>query len=384
VLTRQGWLAAIASLALVATGRALGILELLVLGVAAAGLVVVSLAQVHLTRLRIEVRRTLEPPRVHAGEPARVELEVTNTGRRSTPLLTLRDPVGPTQTAMVLLAPLRPDATVRAGYRLPTNRRGMIDVGPLRVTVSDPFGLVRSSFDAAHQAELTVWPTVEPVAALPHTMGDDPHGGAEHPTPLATTGGDFHALRPYVVGDDLRRVHWPSTARRDDLLIRQDQMPWQGRATVVLDTRAAAHDDDTFERAVSAAASVLLACSHRGHLVRLVTSDGLDTGMAEGAGHLALLMEQLATVQTGPADGLGAVVEAVRRGGGAGAVAVLLGGAGGTGGTGGAATTGRLRATATITFVPGDTTLFGSSWALALQRRGIRSTPTAAGTRGSR
>jgi hypothetical protein len=106
--------------------------------------------------------------------------------------------------------------------------------------------------------------------------------------------------------------------------------------------------------------------------------------MAEGAGHLALLMEQLATVQTGPADGLGAVVEAVRRGGGAGAVAVLLGGAGGTGGSSGAATTGRLRATATITFEPGDTTPFGSSWALALQRRGIRSTPTAAGTRGNR
>ena len=63
------------------------------------------------------------------------------------------------------------------------------------------------------------------------------------PTPerLGRSGDEFYSLRPYVVGDDLRRVHWPSTARRDELIVRQDERHWQGRTTVLLDVRRAVH-----------------------------------------------------------------------------------------------------------------------------------------------
>jgi uncharacterized protein (DUF58 family) len=373
VLTRHGWLTGGGAVALVVAGRVFGIVELLLIGVGLATLVLAAVVMVLLARLRIEVHRVLQPQRVHAGAAAQVELEVTNTGNRRTPLLTLRDPVGRNQTATVLLAPLDEGERVRASYRLPSAHRGILDVGPLTVTVGDPFGLAQSTFAAASVVELTVWPAVESVPPLPHTLGDDPHGGSEHVTSLRSSGGDFHALRPYVVGDDLRRVHWPSTARRDELMVRQDELPWQGRATVVLDTRRRAHTADTFERAVSAAGSIVLASSQKGHLVRLVTTDGLDTGMGEGGAHVAVIMEQLAMVEPRERDGLAAVASSLRRAGGAGAVALLLGGADATTTTTSAGV--RLRAAATVRFTPDDTVPFPTAWATALaagRRRALR------------
>src|SRR5438270_830794 len=90
------------------------------------------------------------------------------------------------------------------------------------------------------------------------------HAGADSRVELIVGSGDeFYALRAYEVGDDLRRVHWPSTARRDDLMIRQHEMPWQGRATVLLDVRQGAHTEQSLEQAVSATASLLTASWQR-------------------------------------------------------------------------------------------------------------------------
>ncbi len=89
---------------------------------------------------------------------------------------------------------------MRAAYGLPTERRGILAVGPLAVEVSDPFGLASVSTAAAPVAELTVWPAIDEVVPIPHTQGDDPHGGADHPNALTTGGDDFYALRPYVGG----------------------------------------------------------------------------------------------------------------------------------------------------------------------------------------
>src|SRR5438105_13844791 len=70
---------------------------------------------------------------------------------------------------------------------------------------------------------------------------------------------DFFALREYEMGDDLRRVHWRSTARTGELMLRQDEMPWESRATILLDNRPSTHSGDSFERAVEAAASIATA-----------------------------------------------------------------------------------------------------------------------------
>jgi uncharacterized protein (DUF58 family) len=329
MLTTQGWLVAIASMALVAAGRLFGIFELYLLGAGGAALVIAAAVSVGRTRLRLDIARELHPPRVHMGGPSRVELRITNRSARRTPLLTLRDPVGDGRSASVVVAPLGAGETVQATYRLPTDRRGILRVGPLAVEVADPFGLASASTRGAPIAELTVWPAIDDIAALPHTTGDDPHGGADHPNVLTAAGEDFYALRAYVRGDDLRHVHWKSTARRDELMVRQDEMPWQGRATVLLDTRADAHTNETFERAVSAAASIVVACSRRRFLLRLVTTDGDDSGMGAGTSHVEGILERLATVALDRSGHLAGAASSLRRAGaGGGAITVLLGGRG--------------------------------------------------------
>jgi uncharacterized protein (DUF58 family) len=277
-------------------------------------------------RLRVDVARELHPARVHAGTPSRVELRVANRSGQRTPVLTLRDPVGRGRTARVVLAPLARDDTVRAAYRLPTERRGLLRVGPMSIEVTDPFGLASSTTEGAGITELTVWPAVDDVLPLPHTSGDEPLGSSDHPNALSSQGDDFYALRPYVVGDDLRRVHWKSSARSEELLVRQDEMPWQGRATVVLDARRGSHSDESFERAVSAAASVILACARRYFLVRMVTTAGDDSQFGAGATHVEGLLERLSTIELTEEGRLLAVLTALRRAGSGGALVAMLGG----------------------------------------------------------
>jgi uncharacterized protein (DUF58 family) len=326
VLTTTGWGVAVGSMALIIVGRLLGIFELFLLGAGGGALVVLALVRVATLRLRVDVARELHPARVHAGTPSRVELRVRNRSGMRTPVLTLRDPVGRGRTARVVLAPLSRDETVRAAYRLPTDRRGLLRVGPMAIEVSDPFGIASTTTEGAGVTELTVWPAVDDVLPLPHTSGDEPLGSSDHPNALSSNGDDFYALRPYVVGDDLRRVHWKSSARSQELLVRQDEMPWQGRATVVLDARRGSHSDESFERAVSAAASVILACHRRHFLVRLVTTAGDDSQFGAGSTHVEGLLERLSTIELTEEGRLLAVVSALRRAGSGGALVAMLGG----------------------------------------------------------
>lgn len=314
------------ALALVAAGRILGVLELFVVGAATGLLVLVALVNVYLSRLRLAVARHVTPPRVYAGTPSRVELSIRNDSGRTTPVLRLFDPVSGTRGADLLLSPLDPDVVSRAAYRLPTERRGIVEIGPLEVIVGDPFGLAASSTEGAPRTELTVYPKVDEVVPVPHTSGDDPHAGADHPSALGRSGEDFYALRPYVVGDDLRRVHWPSTARRDELTVRQDELPWQGRVTVLLDVRRNAHTPASLEVAVSAAASVITACWKRRDLVRLITTDNVDFGFAAGTPHAEAIMEFLATVPASPGGTLRGVLDSLGLPGNGGAIVAIVAG----------------------------------------------------------
>jgi uncharacterized protein (DUF58 family) len=309
VLTRNGWgtLALAAACALV--GAVWGSVELEIIGASLFVLVVAAIAYSRRVRVVVSVERQLHPPRVHAGTPSRVELRVRNDGRRRTPVVSIRDAVTGTRGATLLIGPLAPGATASAAYRLPTERRGIVEVGPLAIVVRDPFGLTRLELTASGVTELTVLPRIERVTPIPQTTGNDPLSGADHPNALGRTGEDFYALRPYVVGDDLRRVHWPSTARRDDLMVRQDELPWQGRATLLLDVRQARSTPDVLERMISATASLLSASVSRQDLVRLVTTAGVDSGFAAGHAHGQSLIEHLASLGPTAVDPFDAVVD---------------------------------------------------------------------------
>jgi uncharacterized protein (DUF58 family) len=290
----------------------LGPIELWLMGATLGALVLGALAYTRLLRLNIAVERHLQPPRVHAGLPSRVDLQVQNHGRRRTPVLALRDAVSGTRGAHLLVGALEPGAVVRAAYRLPTERRGIVEIGPLEVGLSDPFGLTRLALHASGVSELTVYPRIDTIVPVPQTTGNDPLAGAEHPNALGRRGEDFYALRPYVVGDDLRRVHWPSTARLDELLVRQDELPWQGRATLLMDVRATTNTPESLELLVSAAASIATASARRQDLVRLITTDGVDLGFTAGHIHADAIMEHLASV-TAADDSFDAVLDRLAR-----------------------------------------------------------------------
>lgn len=326
MLTRQGWAVVWTGLALFGVGRLFGLGQLYVFGAVAMLLVLGTLAYVHLTQLDLEVSRRVHPSRVHAGSASRVEIRVRNLRRYPTPLLTLHDQVSGTEGASLLLPPLESRGEASTSYRLPTSRRGVLHVGPLRVIVADPFGLAQSAVEAAPRVEATVYPQIDKVLPTPFTAGHDPLAGAPRAHALSPSGGDFYALRPYVMGDDLRRIHWPSTARHDELLVRQHEEPWQGRTTVLLDVSDAGYRPDSFEVAVSAAASLVSANSKRSDLVRLVTTDGRDSGLGTGHAHLEAMLEHLALVQLNPDARLTSVVDLLQRSKGSGGAFVVIAG----------------------------------------------------------
>jgi uncharacterized protein (DUF58 family) len=324
VLTRQGWLVGIGAGVLLLGGRVLGLFEVFALGVVALVLLVGSLVLVRASRLQLEVGRVIHPARVHVGQRSRVDLSVRNRRGRRTPVLRLRDPVSGTRGADLLVPPLAPSERSVAAYRLPTDRRGIVEVGPLEVVVSDPFGLVDMATDAAPEVRLTVLPHVDHVQPMPYTSAHDPQAGIRQLNSLGRTGEEFYALRPFTVGDDLRRVHWPSSARLDELMIRQNELPWQGRTTVLLDVRDATHRGDSIEVAVSAAASVVAATARRQDLVRLVTTSGSDSDFAPGAEHVHALMEHLAVVPTDATADLHRSLDALTRRAAGGALVAIV------------------------------------------------------------
>ena len=325
MLTRAGWGMLVAGLGVLVAARTFSVVELFVVGVALLALPLVSLVLVGATKLRMRVRRTINPSRVHAGDVTRVELAVANSGARPTPTLTLTDPVAGTRGAALSLGPLRPQSAARAAYRLPTAHRGVIAVGPLRMAIEDPFGLARRQVVAAPVLELTVLPHVDRIS-LPLPGGDrDPHGGTARVNELARRGEEFYGLRPYVVGDDLRHVHWKSSARTGDLFVKQVENPRQDRTIVVVDSRRDSHRDDSFERAASAAASVATAAFGQRHLLRLVATDGTDTGLGTGLAHVDAVLEYLATVEVRNSGSLRVLTDQVSRTGVGGLVVAVLG-----------------------------------------------------------
>lgn len=300
-MTRSGWLVLVGSVLTVATGRAFALPELFLLGATGVALVVGAMVLVRRPPPDLDVERTIHPPRVHLGGQSRVQLRITNHGIRRVPVVTLHDPVEGTVGAKVSLAPLGAGGGQAASYRLPTERRGLVRVGPLEAQLADAFGLVRRRLPMAADAALTVLPAIENLGGLTTGGGlDDPLAGIVHPVLGSPGDEDFSTLRPYVVGDDLRRVHWASSARAGDLLVRQDDPPWQGHLTVLLDARTERLDPERFEVAVSAAASLLHAVAVRGDRARLIISDGTDTGLLDARAGRDTLLEHLAVVDRHP------------------------------------------------------------------------------------
>lgn len=293
-LTRRGWaLLAIAGTAALA-GYLVGIVELYPMAAAAAVLVLSARAWVGARTWDVRASRSIRPTRVPAGGEARVVVAVRNHASGRSPLITVRDSFADGRPAGTFaVAPLGRGEARTAHYRLPAPRRGVLQFRPLEVQLCDPFGLASVVRVAAPAASLTIHPAVH---LVPHyTIPSDSDRDQKVSVPLLGRGGDeFYALREYQAGDDLRQVHWVSTARTDELMIRQPQNLWRGKTTVVVDARTRVHQDASFEEGLSAAASLAVSGLRGGMQVRVVVLGGHDSGMGMGPGHEGTVLDTLA------------------------------------------------------------------------------------------
>jgi uncharacterized protein (DUF58 family) len=256
LLTARGWSLLGAAIGLYVGSRILGLVQLAVLAAGAGVLLAGAYAWVRTRTVVLGAERHLAE-RLQVGVEGRVDLEVTATGSQPTPTLAVSDAFDRgRRLARLLLPPLQPGDVARAAYRIPTDRRGRYFVGPLRAAVTDPFGVARRSVPLAGVDEVLVYPRVHDIVPPPLGGGDELDRDARRVRGRLDPTGEFLTLREYAPGDDLRHVHWRSTARLDALMVRQGELRRRAPAVVVLDTRPAAHDRMSFEIAVEACASI--------------------------------------------------------------------------------------------------------------------------------
>ncbi|MFJ8686756.1 DUF58 domain-containing protein [Micromonospora wenchangensis] len=259
-LTARGTGLLVAATALLGAGLRFAYPELAVLG--AAGAVAVGQAVLAAARTpRLVVSRTADPDRVAVGEPARMALTVRNAGRLRVGGLLAEDRCAGRPVPVPVLR-LRPGRDTGLSYDVPTRRRGVLPVGPLRVTRRDPLGLYAATRAYGPTAVVRVHPRVHPLTAVPTGAGRSLDGRVDGVPHGSIT---FDSLREYVVGDELRRVHWRTSARVGELMVRENVDTSLPRIVVLLDNRAAAHPDRSdgmaasFEAACEAAASLVVA-----------------------------------------------------------------------------------------------------------------------------
>lgn len=292
MITRHGWTAIVAAAASFAIGRVFGLIELYVVGVGVVIAVLVAVISVQRRLPPLSVKRIVSPSMVSVGEPARVDIQLANLGRQASPYLQLWEPVGNNGGAPMQLAKLAPGQAASAAYRVPTARRGLIRTGPLRALRRDVLGLTQRTTTLAGTEEVLI---------VPHTVGlPFPSVGSSgrlgqhlRMKSWGQTGTEFHSLREYQRGDDIRRINWKASARATSLIVRETALEGIRRCTVVLDMSASEYVGNSFEQAVIAAASVTASSAHTGVATRFVTH-GVDL---RGPDVAANTLRWLATIE---------------------------------------------------------------------------------------
>ncbi|MEV7231730.1 MULTISPECIES: DUF58 domain-containing protein [Polymorphospora] len=323
----RSFLAAAAAAAL--SALILGEKDLLRVAVLLAILPLLAAAYVGRSRYKLACTRSLDPQRATVGSTARVVLRLQNMSRLPTGTLLLEDrlPYALGSRPRVVIERLGANQASSVAYTVRTDVRGRYEIGPLVIRLTDPFGLCELVRAFPSVDRLTVIPQVVPLPSV-RVAGEYAGAGESRARSVAVHGEDDTATREYRRGDDLRRVHWKSTARTGELMVRREEQPWDSRATVVLDTRAFAHRGEgptsSFEWAVSATASVAVHLRQAGYKLRLVSDSGIDTD-ADQAGGEGILLDHLADVQPAQRGDVSTLVERVRQRSDGGLIIAVLG-----------------------------------------------------------
>ncbi len=330
-LTARGSALMTAGLTALVCGYVLGQRDLVRVALLLSGAPIIASVFLARSRISIASQRWAEPDRVPAGVPILLKISLTNQSILPTGSLMLEDRLGPPfeQRARFTLDSLRGRETRTLAYHLPKAGRGEYRVGPLMMRLADPFGLVERSRSFRAVSDLLVLPSVDalPDAPLPGAWDSSLQAGSHA---IGSHGSDDASIRQYRYGDDLRKVHWRSTARLGEMVVRQEERPWHGRTSVLFDTRGSAHRRlasaalanlgpdadpdprryDSFEWGLSAAASVATHLQARGRSLDLIAGELVLRGLTAGP-----MLDRMARLAPTHADSLGPALNAADSGG---------------------------------------------------------------------
>ncbi len=262
--------------------------ELAVLGVACVLLLVLALPFL-LGSTAVSVDLRLQPERVAAGESVAAGVVVVNRASSRLVPTTLEVPVG-SAIHRYGISSLAPGGVHEESFTIRTERRGVIPVGPAMTRRGDPVGLFSRDMVWTPVREVLVRPHLVPMESLGAGLLRDLEGVSTDAVSQSDLA--FHALREYVPGDDLRHIHWRSSAKvmastgESALLVRQYLDTRRSHATIVVDDRVGSWPDpEDFETAMAVAASIAVRAVLDEFDVSYVCGGHASTG---SDGHLAL------------------------------------------------------------------------------------------------
>jgi len=295
-ISAVGWGVLAGAVAGLVLGARLGWVEAAAGGAALAVTLVVALVMT-VGRDRYAVDLDLADRRVRVGERAVGRLTVRNVAARRSLPARLELPVG-AGGADLALPSLAAGGEHDVVFAIPTSRRAVVVVGPVRSVRGDPLGLARRRLRWTEAVTLYVHPLVVSLVGASSGVLRDLEGQATRD--LSDSDLSFHALRDYVPGDDRRFIHWRTSARRGTLMVKQFEDTRRTRVALALSTDPRDYaDEDEFELAVSVLASLGT------HTLREIR----DLTVLAGPGELrtatpALLLDDCSALTT-PAGGPG-------------------------------------------------------------------------------
>ncbi|MDN5745224.1 MAG: DUF58 domain-containing protein [Nocardioidaceae bacterium] len=247
-------------------------------------------------RPRLRVNRSVSPALVQAGESVQITLRILSDEPARPRAILVEDlvPYALGSRPRFVLPASRARSERVVNYLLRSDLRGCYPIGPLQARAVDPFGLFEARHTIGVTTDVLVAPRVVPLPPIP-LAGGLQGAGAHRPRPFALGSAEDTSVREYRRGDDLRRVHWRSSARIGELMVRREEQPWEAHATVLVDNRECAHRGraraSSFESAITAAASAVVHLEQHGYAAQLVTSTGVVTSGADAALHLLSVLD---------------------------------------------------------------------------------------------
>lgn len=263
---------------------------------------------------RLSVKRQI-PSLVTAGEPTNIYLEVKNRKRMAVWVLTVSDTIAnerETLRASIVFTRIRGKGRQIGQYRIQLMQRGRYTVGPVQFSTRFPLGIVERSAIAQEVEELIVCPRPGQLLVNRKDLRSHDQLVMRQTSRVGTYDDEFHRIREYRTGDNTRRIHWRSSARRNELMVKEFHESRDENLMVLLDLWQPPHPDtshmECVETAVSFATTLIkdhLATVRDSeiHLAATGADDNEWMGQA-GAGGWESILRFLALVQAGPKSDL--------------------------------------------------------------------------------